>query len=377
MPEAGERPPGARRLSFGEASAEPGILAAWRAAAEARSNPFITPEWFRAWLESHPGEEPWLLAWEDGARIGFLPLTGGRSGPLRVLRFAGAERGDWFEPACAPGDEEAMAAACAELLRGERRSGSLVMLDRVAEGAGSRPGWVGRLGAAGARPRHTDVLPFVELGADGYEGYLAGRSRNFRSQLGRRRRKLEREHGLEFRMTSDASELERDMETFFALHEERWEARGGTGALSADAKDHHRRFAAAALERGWLRLWIAEADGAPAAAWYGWRLGERYLYSLSGLASSYKRLALGTVLLAWTIEQAAAEGAAVYDLMWGDDPYKARFETGRREVGSWLAGRRGHPARRLVEGADALIATARRLPPGLKDPARRLLRRSG
>ena len=60
--------------------------------------------------------------------------------------------------------------------------------------------------------------------------------------------------------------------------------------------------------------------------------------------------------------------------MWGDDPYKARFETGRREVGTWLVGRRGHPGRALLQGADAAVGAARRLPPGLRDPARRLYR---
>ena len=34
------------------------------------------------------------------------------------------------------------------------------------------------------------------------------------------------------------------------------------------------------------------------------------------------------------LEQAAAEGAPIYDLMWGDEGYKTRFETGRREAGA-------------------------------------------
>lgn len=63
------------------------------------------------------------------------------------------------------------------------------------------------------------------------------------------------------------------------------------------------------------------------------------------------------VLLAHPIEQAASEGVAVYDLMWGDESYKGRFETGRRQVATWLLSRRGHPVRAPI-GLDVRIARA-------------------
>lgn len=347
------------------------LATAWRQLAELRENPFLTPEWYSSWLATHPDEQPFAIVWRDGDAVrGVLPLV--REG--KRLRFAGARRGDWFTPACEPTDEGAMAAACAELLERERGEWQLIQLDRI-DCASTWPRALTTAGGAlRVRRQRSDVLPYVGFGEDGYEGYWAGRSRNFRSQVGRRRRKLEREHGLVFRMTADATELDKDLETFFVLHEERWEERGGTSALSEDAKAMHRRFAGHALQRGWLRLWVAEADGAPAAAWYGWRIAGRYCYSLSGLSSRYEDLALGNVLLAHTIEQAAAEGSRVYDLMWGDEGYKKRFETDRREAESWIVGRRGTPAWSAAVALDGLTAGARRLPPGLREPAKRLYR---
>lgn len=337
----------------------------WRRLAELRENPFLTPEWCRAWLEETPAESPFLLVWRrEGEVRGVLPLVrAGRGG--RLLRFAGARRGDWFTPACRTEDEAAMAAACAALLARERRVWRALRLDRIdRESAWPRALWeAGAKGSIGpARPRRTDVLPYVDL-EGGYEAYLAGRSRNFRSQLGRRRRKLEREHGLSFRL-ADATGLDADFEAFFRLHEERWRDRGGSSSGTGQARRFQRAFAAAAQERGWLRLWIAEADGAPRAAWYGWRIGDRYCYSLSGLSADYERFALGNVLLAHTIEQAAAEGARVYDLMWGEEDYKRRFETGRREAASWVIGRRGHPARLAIGVRTAVERRARRLDGG-------------
>lgn len=349
---------------------------AWRNLALARSNPFLTPEWVDAWLATHPDEEPYVIRWTRGSDLaGVLPLVRVSKGPAKLLRLAGARRGDWFTPVCRAEDEAEMGAACAAFLHGERRVWHAIRLDRI----DSRCGWPHALSPAGgslapARAWRRDVLPYVELGAGGYAAYLAGRSRNFRSQLGRRRRRLERDHGLTFRMTETEADLCTDIETFFRLHDERWRARGGSSSSAPDVREHHRRFAAAALARGWLRLWIAEADGEPAAAWYGWRIGERYCYSLSGLRERYESLALGNVLLAHTIEQAAEEGATTYDLMWGDEDYKRRFETGRREATTWIVTRRRHPARLGVGLAGGAVAGAKRLPPGTLERAQRLRR---
>ena len=300
------------------------------------------------------------------------------SGPLRALRFAGARYGDWFGPACRPEDEAAMAADCAELLSAERSEWHLLELDRI-ESGGSWPEalWAGGGGRiAAARRRRVDVYPFIEFDDGGYEGYLAGRSAKLRGEVGRRRRKLERERGLSFRMTWAEEEVGPDLETFLRLHDERWAGRGGSAAtLAPEFGEIHRRFAVAAHARGWLRLWVAEVDDGPGACWYGWRLGRRYCHALSGLRQDCERLGLGTVLLLHTIEQAAAEGAPVYDMMRGDEPYKRRFETGRREAGTWSLGRRRHPIALARAGADRVAAGARGLPAPLRSPLKRAYRR--
>jgi CelD/BcsL family acetyltransferase involved in cellulose biosynthesis len=356
-------------------AASSSLIEAWRELAEARSNPFITPEWMLAWLASNPAESPFALAWQRGGELaGVLPLVRVSRGPARVLRFAGARRADWVTPACWPQDEAEMARACASFLGGEG-GWHLLRFDRLDDGSswpaaiGAEPGGLGR-----GHERRRDVLPYIKFAERGYEGYLAERSRNFRSQLGRRRRRLERDHGLSFRMTAASEELDADLDAFLRLHDARWEERGGSSSADPASRAHLRRFAAAALERGWLRLWIAEADGSPAAAWYGWRIGERYCYALAGLDGEFEPLALGTVLLAHTIEQAAAEGAAVYDLMWGDEGYKKRFETGRRYATTWLFPRRRHPAGPLIRSGARLAGTAESLPEPLRRPLARATR---
>jgi CelD/BcsL family acetyltransferase involved in cellulose biosynthesis len=344
------------------------LTEAWRDLAEARSNPFLTPEWLRSWLLAFGAEESaHVIVWRPGGELrGVLPLVCRRKGLVRELGFAGARRADWVTPACAPEDEAEMGRACARFLAG-RTDWHVLSLDRL-DDSSPWPTALREGGLAVAPPRRRDVLPFIEFDERGWDGYLADRSRNFRSQLGRRRRRLEREHGLRFRGTIAAADLDADLDEFLRLHDARWRDRGGSSSAGTATRRHLRQFAHSALERGWLRLWVAEADGSPAAAWYGWRIGVRYCYSLAGLDERYERDGLGTVLLAHTIEQAAGEGAQIYDLMWGDESYKKRFETGRRFASTWSVTRRRHPARLAVRAQVGAARAASRLPRRVREP---------
>jgi CelD/BcsL family acetyltransferase involved in cellulose biosynthesis len=354
---------------------QPELVEAWRQLAEARANPFLTPDWYRAWLQASEGVEPFVVVWRvNGAVRGVLPLARTTAGPVRLLRFGGAELADWLTPVCRAEDEAAMAAGCAAFLGDERRQWHLFELTRVdADCTWPAALWEAEPSRfAPSSPRRPDQLPFVSLGPEGYDGYLAEKSGNFRHHLRRHRRKLEREHGLEFAMTVDPDRVAADLDVCFALHEERWRERGGSLALSPLMRAVHHDFARIALERGWLRLWLASLDGEPAASWYGWRIGERYCAALTGLR--FEKHSLGTVLFAYTIEQAAGEGAAIYDFLRGDEGYKARFETGRRSASSWVLGRRRHPLALASRGGDRLVTLARELPPGLRAPAKRAYR---
>lgn len=352
-------------VELGELQAD--ARAAWRRFALERENPYVSPEWLEACVAGGAASRPIVLVARDGAGGygGFLPLERARAGLFQVLSLPGKRLADWYEPACPRDEERRFLAACGGALAG--LGFDMLGLDRWAGEVEPLAG-EGRLRARQARP--DDVLPFVELGPGGWDGYLAGRSRNFRSQLGRRRRKLEEGPGLEFRL-ADASSLDEDWETFRRLHEARWEARGESGVLAGEGGEVHRAFAELALERGWLRLWVMSVGGDPVGAWYGWRLGERYGYQLSGFDPAMSKAGIGVVLLAHTIEQAAAEGARIYDLLWGDEPYKTRFETDRRTVPSLLLTRPWSMAGAAARGEVGLRAAGRRLPPRL----RRLVRR--
>lgn len=346
---------------------DPGELAdadleAWRALAVARENPFLTPEWSAAWREA-AGEESRVAIWRDptGAVRAAVPLSSAGRRPRRQLRFPGHRNGDWYGIACAEADQpEALAALLGAIAPGTG-SCDLLRLERVSPELAASARQLAGSAAVALRP--PDVLPFIELD-DGFEGWLASRSRNFRSQLGRRRRRAEREHEVGFEAMPAPAELEERMATLFDLHDSRRRQVGAGGLLGAAERRAYTRFAAASLERGWLRLHELRLDGTAVAAWYGWRLGDRYCYGISGFDPRHSELAVGMILLAHTIEAAAAEGSRVYDMLWGDEAYKSRYETGRRTVESVAIV--GAAGRLAIRAELAARAAGRRLPRALK-----------
>jgi CelD/BcsL family acetyltransferase involved in cellulose biosynthesis len=293
---------------------------------------------------------------QDGAEtVAVLPLCLRGRRPLRLARFVGYGPADELVPVCAPGDR----LRAAEALRG---SGSalgwdLLLAERLPPNHGVRGRLLQREGS-----------PVIAVPPGGWEEYLAGRSRNLRSQLGRKERALQRDHGLRFRLSDDPARLDEDMRTLFRLHEARW-SEEGSGALRGQRSDFHREFAAVALEHRWLRLWIAEADDRPVAAWYGFRFGEAESYYQSGRDPEWDRSSVGLVLLAHTIREAMGDGVREYRLLRGGESYKDRFATDDPGVETVLTGR--GPAGRLAAAAGA---AAPRLPGPLRRPLVRALR---
>lgn len=344
----------------------------WRRLAEQRGNAFVTPEWFHAWL-AHQGGPPACFAVvardEEGAFAGILPLV--RSGRLlRKLRFAGSRYADLIELVAAPDQERRAAAAVARALLSEQSSWHVLGLRHVDPAADWLEAFRGAADGVTFAVDRDDVLPAIELGGS-WQAYLGTRSANLRSQLGRRRRTLERDHNARFRLVSDEAEVDSAMATLFRLHTARRATRGGSSLASADVQAAHTTFARSAAARGWLRLWLLEVDGAAVAAWYGWRLGSTTSYYSAGFDPAWAGSGVGLVLLARTIEHSAEEGCASYDLLLGNEPYKHRFATSERIVRRLVATSSHHPARAAVAAELAVARATRRLPHDMRRALRR------
>jgi CelD/BcsL family acetyltransferase involved in cellulose biosynthesis len=345
----------------------------WRALAELRGNAFITPEWFSAWRTRY-GEaaDPVMIVAREssGALKGVMPLARGRSAWPRSMWIGGSPLADHLHPTARdPSGDVEVAAAAGRKLGAQITGWSAIVLKNVDAGADWPKAMKSATRASLASVAYRQAqLPYIDL-PHSWEAYLATRSRNFRSQLGRKLRSLERDHHVRFRHTIEPRELDRDLATLFRLHDARWELRGGS-SLTERARAFHRDFSAAALRRGWLRLWLMEVDGEPVAAWYGWRLGGRYSYYLAGFSPRWSDASVGLLLLAHTVRAAIEEGAVVYDMLLGEEDYKRRFASAVRPVETVVLTRAAHPARLLFRTEAGLWRAYRRLPRGVRDQTR-------
>jgi CelD/BcsL family acetyltransferase involved in cellulose biosynthesis len=332
----------------------------WPALAERTGNLFATWEWQSLWWRHFGGSRPLLARAcrrEDGSLAGILPLYLGSRRPLPVVRFLGSGSGDRLGPICASGDRPRIAQALRAALSDDL-GGALLLGEQLP----ADEGWSGLLGAAVLTEEASPVLRF-ETG--GWDEFMAAQRPSQRKKICYEERRLEREHGLRFRLVERAGELPAALDALFTLHHARGGQKGSTAF--AGAEPFHRAFAGQALERGWLRLWLLELEGRPAAAWYGFRFAGVDWHYQSGRDPSWDRFSVGSVMQVHTIRDCLESGLREYRFLRGGESYKQRlanFDPGLETL-ALPAGPAGH-------AAIAAARAARRMPAGIRARLRRM-----
>jgi CelD/BcsL family acetyltransferase involved in cellulose biosynthesis len=354
-----------------------GLVPAWRRLAELRGNAFLTPEWFTCAVRmGGPRWRPAVVVVSDPADqsiVGVLPFSESGRWPRREAVLAGPVGTDLVHPAARREQEAAVAAVGISALLAARR-GYVLRLGNVDAAAG----WWRPVGAKRS-PRLVPVtspggpLPYIDLAGLDWDGYLRTRSRGLRNEIGRKMRRLQRDHEVAIRWTATRAELAADIDTLFELHRSRWRDRPGASAFALESlREFHHCFAAAAFDRGWLRLLTIEIGGRGAASWYGWSLGSRWSYYQAGFDPSFGSYSIGTLVLAETVRRAIEEGAAEYDLLLGGESFKSRFANGERAASQVALVGRSSPARLGLTLRSVARGAARRLPPSARARIERL-----
>jgi CelD/BcsL family acetyltransferase involved in cellulose biosynthesis len=333
----------------------------WSDLADAAGSPFSTWEWADVWYRHLGGGRPLLLhrcRAADGRVAAILPLYLSTRRPARTLRLLGHGPADQLAPVCAPADRDLAAAGLRRALDERVGGWQVAVLDRL-------PGDESWSEPIGGRVVHRESSPALVAEGRDWEAFLASRSRNFRDQARRRERRLAREHDLSFRLSDDPERLDADLDTLLRLHDARWE--GGTRSFVPPLDALHRDFARAALGRGWLRLWLLELGGHPAAVWLGYRMGGVEWYYQAGRDPAFEREAVGFVLMNHTIREALNDGMREYRLLIGGEGYKDRYANADRGVETAMLSR-GPRGAAAVAGA----RLARRVPTAARRRLKRL-----
>lgn len=328
---------------------------AWDGLALQARNLFATHAWASTWwAEYGAGATPYVLC-DDLADPRVVLALHGRGRLLRQVRWIGHGPADLLGPACAPEDLPRAAGLLGDALAGGRLPADVVLLQDCPVAA---PWWA----PLGARPISTEVSPVVRFEpGQGWDGWLAAKSKNFRRQVTKKLARLERDHDVAVRLAT-AETLAGDLERLFELHAARWE--GDSPLLDPQQHRFTAAFAATALERGWLRLWGLDLDGRRVCALLTFRFGrDVYCYQF-GRDPELDRESVGFALLVHAVRDAVETGAEEFRFLRGDEDYKHRFADDDAGVGTFAVPR-GVRGRAAV----AVAAARRRAVQARRGPA--------
>jgi CelD/BcsL family acetyltransferase involved in cellulose biosynthesis len=299
--------------------------------------PFRTYPWISSWWKNaSTSREPVILVARQGGEVlGLLPLYAERT-PLggRRLRFLGdgIVGSDYLGVLSLPEHADRCAAGFADHLlvssADELQLDDLLDEDPLCQAIASR--WPQPLGAPIVESRYR--CPFVRTTGD-FAQFLAALPDGLGAQWHRRRKWLQKFPDFRVEILRTPSEVARGMDVLFDLHRQRWALEGGSDAIDGPRVEaFHRDSARRLAELGWSRVYLLHVDGAPRAALYGWRHGDRFSFYQAGHEPAWRPRSVGTVLLGFVLQSCFEGDVTEFDFLRGDEPYKLRWATGWRET---------------------------------------------
>lgn len=320
----------------------------------AQGVPFRSWQWLGSWWrhygathaeQSHerpPRQELFVLAVRDaaGTPIAFAPWRLERQvGRGNIVKFLGSGEvcTDHLTLLCRTGTELEVAGAVADWLARVRQTAvgpkaSLAHWDQlefrcIADDDLAMNRLVGRLAERGALVdrRSAEHCWRLELPAC-WEDYLRTLSKSHRKQLRRFRRRLFDSGRAVLYTAKTAAEFERAMDLLIDLHRRRRQSLGERGCFesprfAAFLRDAARQF----FDLGRLSLCWLELDSRPIACEFQ-LLGEGTIYAYqSGIEPAVLHEEPGRLATLAVLRAAIANGHRTYDLLRGDEAYKAHW----------------------------------------------------
>ncbi len=359
-------------VALRDVAEDSGFIEAWLALLQdlPASSYFQTPDWVVTWWR-HVGRPPTKVAvWRDatGQPDAVVTLSDRRERahprlPIRIRFMSNAGSGRPYS-----------ADHCGWAVRADRLSDVRAWLSQEAR---RRPLLLRHLDVetgVPCVPRHarmvfTNPCPRVATATDVSRLNI---SANFRQQLRRYRRKLDAA-GATFRWVAPDEMTPQDIDVLWSLHQSRRSLldRPSSFRMQQSAELHRDLVRVAGPGRGPSML-LAEHDGTPIGAVYGFLWRDTFFYYQGGWLADWAPMRLGMALHAEAITSAHARGVRTYDLLRGSEDYKYRFGARDRVDEAWLlprgvSGRLLDLKYRLIQGSGpgqvrGIAGTPRRLP---------------
>ncbi|HED16891.1 MAG TPA: GNAT family N-acetyltransferase [Gammaproteobacteria bacterium] len=166
-------------------------------------------------------------------------------------------------------------------------------------------------------------------------------SRNKRSQLRRDLKKVLVYGEVHITKCENRKEIDQYLDVLFKLHNIRWQSKGLKGMFERLPweMDFYRHFATAALENGWLRLYVLHQEGVIKAVQIGYVYNNIYCQLQEGFDPEHLSGA-GNVLRLHVTDECVREGLTEYDFLGGYTEHKRRWGSRERACYDLFIGRK-------------------------------------
>lgn len=179
-----------------------------------------------------------------------------------------------------------------------------------------------------------------------WDEYLMLLSKSHRKNLRRAQKRVLDSERAVWHPVKHESQFQQGWDILVDLHQRRRISLGERGCFASRAfRDFHRDIALQLLKRGQLRLSWLELDGAPVAAEYDFASGSTTYAYQGGFDPDRIDDEPGRLLLVLCIQAAIEEGHTTFDLLRGNEPYKAHWRATPQETVDYSA----LPDRRLAK----------------------------
>lgn len=192
-----------------------------------------------------------------------------------------------------------------------------IIIDIIKQNPNLFPNFILKLGA---------ICPYIKI-PDSMKKFLGRYSNNFRKNLRKSYRNLERDFGkIELINNYEFGSIDKAMKIFFDLHQKRWLSINQPGAFQSNkVKDIFLKRAKLFAEKGWFKLFFLVVNKIPIAAKYVLEYNKKIYGCLSGFDTRYHSYGPGNLLLAKIIENAIERKFIEYDFMKGNELYKSKW----------------------------------------------------
>lgn len=355
---------------------------------------FLTWEWLKPWWDAYGTSRRllFLTGWDSDRRLaGIAPLYRSRreagATAVEVLQLLGdgSTDSDNLDFIVQRGKESAFLRAVLDWLAQHSADWDILELNTVPEQSPVAMALQNELSErrwhCWRRETDHDVIPLPST----WDAYLERVSKNMRSSISTKLRRLEKRYAVRLRRCEALHELDPSLEKFYEMHTSRWRLRDEPGSfLLPERRKFYSQMGRDLLNRGWLDFWLLDCDDRTVAAEFGFHYGETCFFLQSGFDSDYSSESVGFVLKVLVLRELIGKGLRYYDFLGGGDPYKSRWGAVRsaylhlccarpRSRGAmylglarsaergktWLRSRLPQPAREILRGAVRRLRTSR------------------